>query len=334
MKKKITIMLAILLAVAMAAALAGCKDDPPPQPEPTRNTPANTTSPSVTPSPSPTPSQSAAPSPAPVYDDDDFGLLETAERYYAYGDPNSSYCIFFSDNTVQDEYGEEGEFEVYGDTIDVYFNGNYVGSFIIIDWYTIEDEQSGLQWIREGGAGFQDDSRDEPTYVSTGLPPIIFGKYYYLDGDPDERSLYFWDDGDVDIKDGDDDIYCEYVYTGDEVVIIREGRVILILSVMNPAELEDVDSWDIYMFEDARSYELETNDRYYLNGDTDEMNFYFWSDGTIDFETANGDTASSSYYVLGYTVYIDIGGVEYSFEIVNSYILQDEASGDMLIRLP
>ena len=330
MKKTVVRIAIFLLAIAMAFSLSGCKDDPPPEPPPPA--PASQT-------PSPAPSQSPAPSPAPapVLEQDDYysdyGLLETAERYYLYGDEGSAYCIFFSDDTVQDEFGDEGEFDVFGDLIFIYFNGEHVATLEIMDFYTLEDVESGVKWIREGGFGYNPEE-PVPAYVSAGLPPIIFGKYYYLEGDSDDVSLYFWEDGDVDIEGGNENIYGEYIYTGDAIVITREGRTVLILSIDNPAELSDVNSWDSYYFEGAHTYELETAERYFLNGDTDGLNLWFWSDGTLDIETPAGDTISTDYYTIGYTVYASVGGDDITMEIVNSYVLMDEFNGDMFIRMP
>ena len=336
MRKFIVFMLA-LPVVAMMVSLAGCKDDPPPPPEPVRSSSPGPASPSATPSPV---SQQPAPPPAPTDDGgySDYGLLETAERYYVNGDEDAPYCIFFSDDTVQDEYGAEGMFEARGSYIYIYFNGSHVGTLTIIDAYTLEDEESGVRWIREGGDGFGADAESmesgesAPPYVSIGLPPIIFGKNYYLEGDTDDVSLYFWEDGDVDIEGGAENIYAEYIYTGEEIIITRGGQVILVLVVVNPAELEDVNSWDCYYFEGAHDYELETYERYYLNGDEDDVQLWFWSDGTVDVTNPDGDAANADYYVDGYSVYIDIG-YEVELEIVNSYVLRDD-EGNVFVRLP
>jgi hypothetical protein len=142
-----------LPVVALMVSLAGCKDDPPPPPEPVRSSSPGPASPSATPSP-----VSQQPAPPPAQPDNsgysNYGFLETAERYYVNGDEDAPYCIFFSDDTVQDEYGAEGMFEARGSYIYIYFNGSHVGTLTIIDAYTLEDEESGVRWIREGGDGF------------------------------------------------------------------------------------------------------------------------------------------------------------------------------------
>lgn len=326
MKKKVVRIAIVLLVVAMALSLGACKEDPPPPPAPTQSSPANSPSPSQP--PAPPPAQSPSPSPEPVYSD--YGLLEIVERYYLNGDDDAAYCIFFSDDTIQDEYGEEGEFDVFGNYINIFYNGEHVATLEILDSYTLEDVETGTLWIRDGGYIPQPTG---PSYVSAGLPPIIFNKYFYLDGDTDETSLYFWEDGDVDIESPNGNIYADYVWTGNEIVIMREGQVILVLSIDNPTELEDVNSWDSYYFEDAHTYELETSERYYLNGDEDELQLWFWSDGTVEIENTNGDVNTADYYTIGYTVYIDIG-YEVELEIVNSYVLRDNEDGEMFIRLP
>ena len=163
---------------------------------------------------------------------------------------------------------------------------------------------------------------------------IFFQEYYYLDGDGSLPGLYFWDDGDVEFDGPDvDSIFGEYDIDEETIVIYVDGEEFTELIILDWATLLDFAKGDIYALEGALDNELETGDYYYLNGDEDAGNLWFWSDGDVDIEDSDGDIEVGKYEVRGVTVVIELHGDEVELYIVNSYILQSE-HGDIFIRVP
>lgn len=81
----------------------------------------------------------------------------------------------------------------------------------------------------------------------------------------------------------------------DDELRIDDGR-----SIFEGTWLARDDSW----FEDSEKTDLVTGSYYYLDGDTDSDNIYFYNDNAVDFNTVGGDTVRGSWSVDGVTLTI------------------------------
>ena len=180
------------------------------------------------------------------------------------------------------------------------------------------------------------DSDDEPYYheYEGEFLGFFFQEYYYLDGDDSLLGLYFWDDGDVDLADPDYDSV-RGVYDVDDgiITIYVNGDEYAELLILDCATLLDFDNGVIYALVGALDNELEIDDYYYLDGDEDAGNLWFWDDGEVDIEDSDGDVEVGTYEVYGVTIVIELDSSEVELYIINSYILESE-HGDKFIRVP
>lgn len=325
MKKTITKILPILLAIAMITTIAGCNkapETPPASPPPTSQPP----SPPQTPSPSPIPS-----TPSPSLAAPDVGLLELEEFYYLDGDPESDGCIFFADGAVSDTDGEFAEYKVVGDTVEVYLDSNLIISFLVVDGFTLQDINSGAQYIREGGEGYGFSSEGDPL----SMPAVFYGEHYYLDGQEDGLSLYFWDDGSVEIGDAGSQALGTFEIEEDQIVVYVDGQPIGALNIMNYAELVDVYTGETYSLADTYIYSIVTDEPYFLIA-LGEMAgaFIFRDDGTAHIlENLDTDEAlEGAYTISDDTVSVEYEGEAMVLTIVNSYVLEYE--GFNFVRIP
>ena len=256
MKKLIKRSLPVLLGVFITLTLAACgggdaETSPPASPSGSASTPVATppvsTSPSQYPSssPSPSPTPSATPSPPPPVNGT--GSLELSEYYYYDGLYSGSSLHFYSDGTFEADSGDgdilEGTYTVVGDRITCEVDGEeeYLN---IVDEYTLESDYGEL-FIREGGVGFIGGGFDP-----SNLPPIVFDEYYYLEHDMEELTLYFWDDGDVELGYLENHEWATYVYDGyDEIKILMDGRVVMVLSIINDYTLENSHTGVLYILD-------------------------------------------------------------------------------------
>ena len=180
-----------------------------------------------------------------------------------------------------------------------------------------------------------EDPDDEPDYYEyeSEFLGFFFQEYYYLDGDDYSLGLYFWDDGDVDLDDPDDSEYGEYDIDDDIITIYIDDEEYMILQILDCATLEDYYTGEIYALEGALDMELVTSDWYYLDGDENAGNLWFWDDGDVDIEDPYGDIEVGTYEVDDETIVIELDGDEVELTIINSYILESEY-GDLFIRIP
>jgi len=256
-------------------------------------------------------------------------MLELDKYYYMDGDPDSVGYVFLKDGSVYDNEGEEGRFELDGEIITVFLDDEQVASLKLIDEYTFLDTESGIVYIREGGGGFGVSDK-----TGTGYSQILFGEYYYLSGDENEPGFYFYRDFSVDVGTPSDWEEGVYSVDNDVITIDLDGKRIAVLVIINMAELLDTNSiTDIYALEGALTRELVIDDYYYLDGDANAANLWFFSDGYVELEDPSGDTGMGSYTVDGGTLFLELGGETDALYIVNSYILESDW-GFSFIRLP
>jgi len=313
--------------VILALSVPGCNNAAAPAPasSPPRQSPA---SPSLTPPPSPSPSPTS-PSPSPEPPVQGLGLLEPDKYYYMQGDPDSTGYVFLEDGFVFDNYGEEGQFELDGEVIVIRFDSGLIVNMRLIDEFTLLDTGSGTVYIREGGIGF---GTSGP--AASGYSQILFEAFYFLSGDEHELSFCFHDDGAVNIGTPAEWDEGTYTVNNDEITIVSEGRPIIILTVINLAELADLNNPpDVYAFKAAFAAELVAGDYYYIDGDIDSASLCFSADGQVKIEDPYGDSEIGLFTVDGEMVTIELGGETDVLYIVNSYILES-VWGLLFIRFP
>lgn len=318
MRKPTVRIATVLLALALIAACAGCGDKSP-------EAPPSDLSPSPSPSPSDSPSPALSSSPTPM--GTGAGMLELGQFYYHYGDPNSTGCMFLEDGTIVDNMGEDGTYVLDWDIISVYFGGELVMEFRIVDEYMLEDLDSFTVYIREGGEGFGSTSVSGSNYL------FFIGYYYYLGGVKGSVSLMFWDNGYVDIEEQDLYAFGSFTVASNEITISVEGEYLMTLRILNHAELEDAATGERYALDGTYDDELVTGDYYYfiILGEANGS-LCFWDDGFVDMELVNGDVVEIVYALDGDTIYIDYEGEDIILTIVNGYVLDND--GYHYVRLP
>jgi len=319
MKKVVITIAAILFAIALAASLTGCDDKNVLEPAPSQSAPDSPT-PSPSPSPVVTPSPSQQPPPPPAPETPNVGLLELGEYYFLNGDPESASCVFLENGIIRDNLGEEGEYEIVDDMINVYFEGQLVLQFWIIDEYTLIDVEDGSDFIREGGAGYGGYG-----YLSDELPPVFFMEYYYLNADADELGFFFWEDGEVDINAPDMSMTAVYTHVGLYISIIVDDEEI-VFKILNYAELEDLSTGEIYAIKGTYEKELVVNEYYYFFVFGHQSgSIWFWDDGAVDIEDENGEIIRAQYTVADDdAVLVEYEGLEVVFRVINGYVLELE----------
>ena len=328
--KKLTVKCVLILAaVVFSLIVTGCSDTSAPgSASPPTTQPSASGSPAPTPPPSPSPSDLAPPvSSEPP--EPDFGMLELDKYYYMDGDPDSVGYVFLSDGAIFDSEGIQGRFELDGENITVFLDGNLVATLKLIDEYTFLETESGIVYIREGGGGFGVSDK-----TGTGFSQILYGEYYYKNGDEDEPGFYFYRDFSVDVGTPSDWEEGVYSIDNDIITIELDGKHIADLVIINMAELLDSDNiTDIYALEGALTREIVIDDYYYLDGDENAANLWFFIDGFVELEDPSGETGTGSYSVDGATLFLELGGETDELHIVNSYILESDW-GFSFIRLP
>jgi len=329
---------ALLCAASLTISSAACGGSKPaepsagPKPSAAAVKPTDTPAPTNTPQPTNTPAPTETPEPA----EQDFGLLELGAYYYRDGDEDTDGIIFYEDGIVRDnDYinsGQQGEFTVKGGVVTVYQDDEEIAGFRIVDKYTIENNDDETRYIRKGGAGFAGGG------VTAETPPIFCDTFYYQDGDTDMPSLYFFDDGTMDLdfpENGDEPastVRCDYSIDGDKITITSGGKENVML-IKDCVTIEDSENGDIFAPEGCLDGVIETSEYYYLDGDENAGSVYFYDDGDVDLEKANGDMTTGAYTVDGSTITVELDGQTAEMEIVNGYILKsDEAN--LFIRLP
>lgn len=322
--KKIVKILPILLAIAMLMSVAACNKT-------VEQAPSSTSPPPVqTPTPTPTPTTVPTTSPAPI--NPAISLLEYEEFYYVYGDPHMDGCMFYSDGTVLDTYGEPATYEVNGSTIAIFYNGEQVLTLQIVDEYTLTDIESELLFIREGGEGYGSINDEDNTYS---VPVVFFNEYYYLDSETDQFSIYFWDDGDVDLGDPDEFERGTYTIEDGIIAIYLNGQQLGSLEVVNHAVITDVETGAVYALEGTFDNKLETGEFYYFVFFGEAVGaIVFWDDWTVGIlESMEDDELSDgTYSISGDTITVEQEGEEMVFSIINSYVLEYE--GFHFVRIP
>ena len=322
----------VLLSIAVAFSVVGCGDTEKPTSPPTQTAFANpsaSTSPQGSPEPAPsTPPANDSPEPGTSERGGtellfDLVMLVLDEYYYLGGDPDLGGIMFLEDGSITTTEDDEGTYEVDDKSISIFYDGEMTAELTLVDDSIIYSEDSGEFFIREGG----------PRMVTEDLDLILFSEYYFLDGDSDEVSYYFYDDGDVDIGTSDEWERGIYLVSDYTLTVILEGEIVKVLGFVNIAELEDIKTTEIYALEDALSYELVTSAYYYQDGDEDADNLWFYDDGDVDLQDSDGETETGTYTVQGDTISVTYGEDSADLEIVNSYILEAD-NGMMFIRLP
>jgi len=307
----------VVMAIALAATVA-CSDAQPPETEPDWQ-------------PSPTPvtiTPEPDPSPTPDTPIEEVLLLEYDKYYFMYGDPDSFGIVFLESGVAFDTDGDEFMFEVEGSEIVVLGDGETDSRIRIIDSFTLEMLSYGIILIREGGEGFG--------IISSGFdaPPLFFfNEHYYLNGDDSGISLYFLDDGDVEIDGSPEFAIGRYMIDEDVVTLIVDGYVFSALRVVNCIVLEDVETLEMFTLAGALDRTLALDAFYYMEGDKNDLSLYFWDDGEVDFDIQGMEIAIGTYTLDGYVITLELDDEETELIIVNSYILESD-DGFVFIRIP
>ena len=347
MKNPVKSVLIILVSIALAVSAAGCADPLPPEPAPkptaTGAMPTPPPSPS-TPPPAPTPADPQEP---------EQGPLELEAYYFLFGDPQNTGIIFNGEGLYVSTGGIEAMFDLEGNSISLYVDGEPISWLEIIDEHTIEEPATGMRYIREGGPGYGG---------ITGLPPgpreFFTGQDYFLDGDAEEKKVSFHDSNIVILLDADSRQYGRYSKTDSEIAITVGDEVVKVFTILDPVRLKDAQTGEIYGLEGALGTELMRDVYYYQFGDMLEVYLCFrdWeetgtehedegSDGDGDedileltgeavFGLAGVDILSGTFTVRGQTLTVDIEGEVTELIIENSYILRVADQDVLFIRMP
>ena len=349
MKNPVKSVLIILVSMALAVSAAGCADPLPPEPAPK----PTATGAMPTPPPSP-PASQPAPTPADPQEPEQ-GPLELEAYYFLFGDPQNTGIVFSGEGLYVSTGGTEALFELEGNSISLYVDGEPVSWLEIIDEYTIEEPATGMRYIREGGPGFGG---------LAGLPagPLEFftGQDYFLDGDAEEKKVSFHDSNIVILLDEDSRQYGRYAKTDSEITITIGGEVVLVLAILDPVRLKDTQTGEIYGLEGFLDTELMRDAYYYQFGDMLEVYLCFrdWEETETEPEDGDGggdgdeddaiveqtgeavfglagvDILSGTFTVRGQTLTVDIEGEVTELVVENGYILRVADQDVLFIRIP
>ena len=183
-----------------------------------------------------------------IYEEDDSSLQEDIIKdgyYYLNGDLKSESLYFYTiDNTVDlDVPGNdtvEGTYSVSGNILTV-----SVGNI------QFEYEIQGDMLVDEYGDKYLRDSYAEDSELSLSND-LITETWYYVEGDSESGGIYFYTDGNVDIKSPDGDIISSTYSISDSMVRIIGDDVDLELEVVGGDGLtlyyKDESSEDIYFY--------------------------------------------------------------------------------------
>lgn len=245
MKKSFTGIAAVLLVAAMALALAGCGGGAPAESSARPSSETDSPAPASTPPESQAPSapSSAPPAPTPdshspepsYYKPDDAPLIFFIEHYYLDGDYTEPSLYFWDDGDVVLEYDGEsvyGEYLIDDDEIDIYIDGNWEMTLIIINCAVLEDDDTGGKYT------LMDALEDE----------LELSDWYYYNGDYFAGSLWFWDDGTVDIEDEAGDIIVADYYVSGYWVTIEYEDAEIELFIENSYILEYEGDYETVLF--------------------------------------------------------------------------------------
>jgi len=258
-------------------------------------------------------------------------MLEFEECYHMFGDPIYPGLIFREDGFVTTSDGFELEYEAEGTMISFLQDGAFEPILRIIDEFTLEEVATGIRYVREGGDEF-----GSLFEFPVGVRVFFTGEYYFLDGEADEASLYFKDDGTADFFDLEDDLQATYVIDGSEITVTVEDGEIIVLKLLDPVTLEDAETGEKYGLSGAFSRELELFEGYYQFGDNEELSLFFRDENEVDFVDLGIVVATGEYTVEEeeHTISIDLYGEEILLSIVNSYILYFVGQDINFIRMP
>jgi len=338
MKNPAKLILIIPIIITMALSASGCSDIITPVPEPpTPSSPPSTPPPSPA-SPSPKPAPEISPEPEP-------GPLQLGEYYYLFGDPQAAALLFNDEGLVTGTDGFEALFELTGLSIVFLIDGEPDTEFMIIDSFSIEEPSTGMLYIRRGGAGFGGLADLPPG------PKVFFtGRNYYLNGDAEAKSVFFYDapiailtypgtdaDPDTDAApdttaDPDADAqtreYAGYTIIDNEITITIGDEVKFVFIAQDPATLKDTLTGEKYGLEGLLSLELVLDTPYYQFGDPEELYICFRAaeteeepgedNGAVG-ENAGEDTEEVS--ILTGEVSFGVGGVDMAF---GTFTLQEQ----------
>ena len=303
MKTLIARFLPALLAVAMALSAAACDIT---MPEASiKPTPTQHPRPTVTPSPAPTPT----PVPNP-------GLLQFGEVYFMNGDSKQMGIVFFEGGTTENSNGVEARYEVDSSVVSIFVDDEWDSDLLIVDEFILEEVETGIRFIRENGAGF-----GGVTDIPDGSRDIFFEAYYYLDGEADGASLYFYDFGEVVLDVADEPELGKYTIYAGWIRVTIGGEERMVLRIINAAELVDDDTSEAYALKGAIGAELVLNERYYQFGEAGEVSMSFREDGEVVYEYGGEVISSGAYTVEDGSISVDLDGAETELSIVNSYVL-------------
>lgn len=135
--------------------------------------------------------------------------------------------------------GSEGELVAFS-----YSDGEKFAIFTPADSGELMVAGEPYVWIAGVESG---DSSGDIGEAASGDVSIITYDFYYLDGEVDDHSLFFYDGDQVDIDDGSGSVQAVYNIVGGEVVItMPDGTRIGTLTILEPGLLMDNDGGDFY----------------------------------------------------------------------------------------
>jgi len=261
--------------------------------------------------------------------------------------------MFSGDGLYASTGGTEAQYELEGNSISLYVDGEPVSWLEVVDEYTIEEPATGMRYIREGGPGYGG---------LAGLPagPLEFftGQDYFLDGDAEEKKISFHDSDIVILLDADSRIYGRYAKADSEITITAGDEVIQVLTILDPVRLKDSKTGEVYGLEGFLDTELTRDVYFYQFGDMQELYLSFrdWEETEIEPEDGNGsgdgdeaiieltgeavfglagvDILTGAFTSREQTLVIDIEGEVTELVIENSYILRVVGQDVLFIRMP
>lgn len=301
MKKFIAKSLFVISAIVVAASITGCDKK-------------NTPEPTVTPQESSSPTQSESPR----Y----LGALVLDDYYFIFGDSDATGFMFMDNGVVMVSDGKLLQYVLDGSFVTLLSDGVVDSTLRIVDDYTLEEGNYGITFSR-----INENAEPEVEFQS-----ILNGKNYYLDGNINERSYVFNDDGSLIIETPVGRKNGTYIVEDDVITIVSGGQTV-VLRVMDATTVKDESTGDTYTFEGALDRQLDFTGYYCQSGDPDALRLYFRRNGKVEFEFQGEQKAVGTYTIDGFIVILQLEGDTDEFLIHNSYYLQN-GDGVTFIRIP
>jgi len=174
----------------------------------------------------------------------------------------------------------------------------------------------------------------DPDPIELGFPPLfILHEYYYPGGSDLDKSLFFRNNGSVEVRTPESTDQFTFEVIGLNIIILDGESPVDGFDVVDAVTLKSMLSGEVFALQGAFSDGLIMRQHYFLDGDKDSESILFHSiGGDVDLRHISGEITKGAFAVSGDTVTIEYHGTSQDFLMINSYLLETE-DGARFIRV-